>query len=434
MQSRKFYVKDILTLAAPIIMGNIGFIMIGVGDVIVAGRHSTDTLAAISLATAITNCLMMFGIGVLCSMSAVLSNYRGEKKSVETYFIPSLKFAFILACITSSLIFGTIPLIDKIGFPPNLVPMIKEYFFITGFATFGGYLHCVTKEFLQSFEIVIFPNIITIFCIFLNLALNIVLVFGFGPVKEMGVAGLAIASLIVRYFMGIVLLIYTCFRLKVGTNTDFKYYKDMLKVGLPSSFAIMVEFVGFNIIAVVMGRVSGIYAAAHNLICTLTNVAFMVPLAISNATAVKVGFANGARFYKSLKKYAYTGMKMSVCFMAFAATFIGLNAEFIMKLFTHDSELIKICVPIVYVLCFFQMFDGLQVSLAGIFKGIKKTTVVLFSNILGYWFIAFPLGYYFAFKLKLNLIGFWYAIAISSVVLCSIMLIFMVRKFKKLEG
>ena len=83
---KKFYARDILNIALPIIMGNLGFILIGVGDVIVAGRHSTDTLAAVSLATAIINCIMMFGIGILVSISPILSNYRGEGNQAEKYF------------------------------------------------------------------------------------------------------------------------------------------------------------------------------------------------------------------------------------------------------------------------------------------------------------------------------------------------------------
>ena len=55
--SFKSYAKSLLQIAFPIILGNVGFIMIGVGDVIVAGRHSTETLAAISIATAIISCI-----------------------------------------------------------------------------------------------------------------------------------------------------------------------------------------------------------------------------------------------------------------------------------------------------------------------------------------------------------------------------------------
>ena len=432
MLDRIFYIKDILKIAIPIILGNLGFILIGVGDVVVAGRHSTDTLAAISLATAITNCIMIFGIGILGSISAILSNYKGEGRSVEKYFYPSVKFSLILSFIVCILILACIPFIDRLGFEERLVPMIKDYFFITAFASFGGYLHCMAKEYLQSFEIVVFPNLLTILCIFLNVALNIVFVFGFGFIPEMGAKGLAIASLITRYFMGFVLILYCYKRIKIKYHKEHNYYKDLLKVGLPSSMAILIEFTGFNIISVVMGRVSGIYAAAHNIICTLTSVSFMVPLAISNATAVKVGYTNGAKYWKSLKKYAYTGIFISVSFMACSALFVGLFPEFLTSLFTKDAELIKVCVPIVYILCLFQVFDGLQVSLAGIFRGIKQTKIVMITNIVAYWVIAFPLGCLLGLHYKLNLLGFWVALGISAVVLCSIMFCYMQFKLKTL--
>jgi len=433
MQSRFFYAKDILKLAIPIIYGNIGFIMIGVGDVVVAGRHSTDTLAAISIATAITNCIMIFGIGILCTISAILSNYRGEGRSVEKYFYPSLKFSLILSTFICATILAFVPFIDKLGFSQSLTPMIKDYFFITAFATFGGYIHCMAKEYLQAFEIVIFPNLLTIFCIFLNVALNILFVFGYGFVPEMGAKGLAIASLITRYFMGIILLIYCYKKLNIQTGVVSGYFKDLIKVGLPSSFAILIEFVGFNIISVVMGRISGVYAAAHNIICTLTSVAFMIPLAISNAASVKVGFTNGAMYFKSLKKYAYTGLCMSTFVMACSVILLGLFPEFFVRFFTQDINLIKVCIPIVYILCFFQIFDGLQVTLSGIFKGLKKTKAVMISNIISYWFIAFPLGCTLGLYFKLNLVGFWIALSISSVILCLIMFSVMFNIFKRLN-
>lgn len=433
MLVKNFYFRDIINIAGPIILGNLGFIMIGVGDVIVAGRHSTDTLAAISIATAILNCIMMFGIGILISISAILSNYRGAGKEPEKYFYPSLKFATGLSVITSIIILASIPLIDLLGFEAKLVPHIKEYFFVTTFSIFGAYLHCMAKEFLQAFEIVVFPNILTVFCIFVNVILNIIFVFGFGPIPELGVIGLAIASLITRYFMGIVLFLYCYKKVKIKHHKDKNYYKDLIKVGMPSSLAVMIEFIGFNAITVILGRISGIYAAAHNIVCTLTSVSFMVPLAISNATAVKVGFANGAKYYKSLKKYAFTGIWICVAFMSCSAICVGLFPEFLIKLFTDDKELISVCIPIVYVLCAFQVFDGLQVALAGIFRGIKQTSIVMIANFIAYWLVSIPLGCLLGLKYKLNLLGFWYSLGVSAVILCTIMLTTLLRKFSKME-
>lgn len=427
----RHYARELLNIALPIIMGNLGFILIGAGDVLIAGRHSTDTLAAISIATAITNCIQTFGIGLIVSVSPLLSNYRGENKSAKKYFYPTLRFAMVLAVFVMLAVLAFIPLIDYFKFEPKLVPMIKEYMFVTAFATFGGYLHAAVKEFLQAFEIVMFPNLVTAIAVVLNVLLNVILVFGYGPIPSLGVLGLAIASFVVRYFMGFVLLIYCFSLMKFRNYKDFDYYKSLVKIGIPISCAILVEFVAFNSIAILMGRVSGVYAAAQNLICTLTTVSFMVPLAISNAIAVKVGFANGAGNIIDLKKYSFVGIVISVGFMACSAIIFATFPEFLVRLFSQDEVLIKISVPVLYVLAIFQVFDGLQVALSGIFKGIKKTGVVLLSNFIAYWLISIPVGYTLAFHYHLNLKGFWYGLALAAIILCSIMLIMLNKNLKE---
>ncbi len=430
----KYYAKELLNIALPIIMGNLGFILIGAGDVLVAGHHSTDTLAAISIATAITNCIQTFGIGLIASVSPLLSNYRGEKKSAKKYFFPTIRFSMLLGVIVMFAVLASIPLIDYLHFEAKLVPMIKEYMFVTAFATFGGYLHAALKEFLQAFEIVLFPNLVTVFSVFLNIALNVTLVFGLGPFPSLGVLGLAVASFIVRYFMGFALLIY-CFRvMNFNDYKDFEYYKSLIKIGIPISCAIMVEFIAFNSIAIIMGRVSGVYAAAQNLVCTLTTVSFMVPLAISNAIAVKVGFANGAKNINDLKRYSFVGIVMSVGFMLLSALIFSSFPHFLVGLFTQDNNLVKISVPVLYILSVFQIFDGLQVALAGIFKGMKKTGIVLVSNFVAYWLLSIPLGYTLAFHFNLNLRGFWYGLASAAVLLCVMMVIMLLKSIKKLES
>lgn len=429
----KYYAKELLNIALPIIMGNLGFILIGAGDVLIAGRHSTDTLAAISIATAITNCIMTFGIGLIASVSPILSNIRGEKKSAKKYFFPTIRFSMILALITMFCVLAAIPAIDYMHFEAKLVPDIKEYMLITAFSTFGAYLHASLKEFLQAFEIVFIPNLVTVICVFLNVILNIMLVFGFGPIPSLGAIGLAIASFIVRYFMGFALLFYCLGLMRFRNYHDKRYYKNLMTIGLPISLAILVEFIAFNSIAILMGRVSGVYAAAQNLICTLTTISFMVPLAVSNAIAVKVGFANGAKNFNELKNYAFIGMFMCVGFMLCSAVIFCSFPHFLVSLFSKDLTLIKICVPVLYVVSIFQIFDGLQVALAGIYKGIKKTKIVLVANFIGYWVISIPLGYMLALKHGFMLKGFWYGLLFAAIVLCAQMLLMLFRYLKKLR-
>lgn len=424
----KYYVKELLTIAAPIIMGNLGFILIGVGDVVIAGRHSTETFAAISIATAILNCILTFGIGLISSISPLLSNYRGEKKSIKKYFYPSIRFSMLLALISSLAIVAFIPVIPMMGFEENLVSPIQDYMLITAFSTFGIYLHACLKEFLQAFEIVIFPNSVTMFSVFLNVILNLILVFGWGPIPSLGVIGLALASLIVRYFMGFALLIYCFINMNFRNYHEKGYYYSMVEIGMPISLAVMIEFIAFNSIAIFMGRVSGVYAAAQNLVCTLTTISFMIPFAISNAIAVKVGFANGAGDLKDLKNYSVIGTIMAVLFMVCSGIVFLSFPRTIVGIFTVDEELFKIAIPVMYVFPVFQVLDGLQISLAGICKGIKQTDIILFANFIAYWCVAIPLGYTLAFNFKMNLSGFWIGLVAAALLLCGI-IIYKLRKY-----
>lgn len=427
--------KEIAEISAPIIMGNLGFIFIGVGDVIVAGRHSTQTLAAVSIATAILNCIMMIGIGILSAVAPIVSNMRGEGRQPEKYFYPTVKFALIMSLFISLCIFAVLPVIDLLGYEPELAEFIKIYSIITAFSTFGVLLHSSIKDFLQSFEIVLFPNILTVIAVFLNLGLNIIFVFGYFGLLEMGVAGLAVASLITRYIMGFGLYFYALYRLNISMYSDHSYYKNLLIVGTPIAFAILVEFVAFNLVTVIMGRVSGLYAAAQNIVTTFTTVSFMVPLAIANGLAVKVGYSNGAKDYLGVRRFAVSGIIMSEIFMFCSAITVASFPHFWIGLFTADKDLIAVTVPIVYVLAAFQLFDGMQVTLAGIFKGLKDTNIVMIANLVSYWGVAIPVGTLLAFYFNMNIMGYWYSIGMAAVLLCVIMitkLIFKYRAWQKL--
>lgn len=432
-KSYKEYVYELIELAWPIIMGQIGFTFILAGDVFVAGKYSTDVLSAVSISGAVTSIIFMFGIGLIISVSPVLSNRLGAKKSAKKFFYPTILFSQIIAFFSMLLILATIPLMEHMGFNPKLMPDIKIYTFIFAFSAFGGYLHAALKEFLQAYEIVFFPNFIAIIGIFLNLFFNWIFAFGWGIIPSMGAMGLGIASTLIRTIMGLSLFIYCLyyFHFKFEKISQ-KYYTSLVKVGLPISVAVSLEFITFNSMAILMGRVDSVYAAAQNVLNVISTASFVIPLSISNAIAVKVGFANGARNMEDIKKYGIAGVALSVGFMAFCGILFASFPSFFAGIFTNDQELISIVIPIMYAVAGFQCFDGLQVSCGGILKGLKKTFMVSLANFFGYILIGISLGAFLAFKMHLNLLGFWIGIGISSGLVGSILIYEIVKTYKKM--
>ncbi|MCQ2788776.1 MAG: MATE family efflux transporter [bacterium] len=427
-------INELLKLSFPIIIGNLGVMLIGVGDVYVAAKYSTDVLASISIANSIFFTMFLIGLGILASISPLLSNFRGEKEKVKKYFIPTLNFSLYLSIIITILTILCVPLIDILGFEEKLIPDIKNYLTICSFSTIGIYAFIAAKEFLQAYEIVLLPNLLNMFGVVLNLALNFILVFGWYKIPSMGCVGLAWASIITRFILAFILIGYCFTKIRIiPIFNDFSYYKKLLKLGLPITAAMFCETTAFNIITILIGRISGIYAAAQTLIITLANASFMIPLAVSNAISIKVGYTNGAKDYINLKKYLISGMIISETHMAICAILYITIPHLIIRFFTSDINLINICTPIMFIVGLFQLFDGAQISLSGAFKGIKSTTIVMFGDFIAYWILGIPVGYYLAFERHLNLYGFWIGLAIALFTLGTSLSIIIYHKIKNLD-
>ena len=429
----KSYIKDLLMFSLPIIMGNLGTILISAGDIFIAAKHGTRTVEAISIASSISMSIVIVGIGLLASISPVLSNYRGERKRTKKFFIVSVNYSLVLAFIFSTISFFSIFLIGKMGFEAKLVPMIKQYIAIFSLSLFGSYLYFGLKEFLLAHKIVFFPNIVAVIAILMNLLLNTLLVFGIWIFPELGIKGLAISSVIINSLMGLTVFLYCIKFVKGSLFLDKTYIMHLLKIGYPISIGLLLEFLAFNIITVIVGRISGVYAAAHTIVLTIISISFMVPLAMSNAMAVKVGYANGAKNFIELRRFSVLGTGMIFLFMSTAALLFLTIPGFIIKIFTSDAQLLAICIPLLYVAAIFQVFDGLQVVLSGILKGLKMTKLISMAIFAGYWIVGIPLGSILAFKFNLNLLGYWIGLAFALFSISLIMFFALYKKFVVLK-
>lgn len=409
----KHYFIELLILACPLLIGNLGNTLIGATDILVVAKYNISSLAAISIANSILFTIFIFGIGILNAISIILSNKRGSKQKIKKYLFSSLTFSIILAFVFTLICYSTIFIIDKLSFEAALIPYIKEYIKIVSFSMFGMFIYQGIKEFLLAYEIVNFPNMILLAAVIINLIFDIIFVFGFGPIPSMGSKGAAIATFGVRTIMGLVMFVYIFKALKLKDKLDFSFMGHILRIGYPIGAALLLEFLAFNIITIMAGREAGILAATHNILSTVSSSSFMVPLALSTAVAIKVAYYYGAKKCNEIKKYSYAGIIMGVSFMTFFSILLVLFPSQIIRLFTDNQDVLNIALPIVIVAAMFQVFDGFQVIAGGILKGFKMTKVVSSCVLFGYWLIGMPVAYFLVFKHNYSLKGYWIAIAVS---------------------
>ena len=417
LQEFKEIIFNLIKLSLPILGGNISQILVSFADTAVAGRYSTVALGAISVASAIVMTVTIGAIGLILSVSPVISNFRGQNMPAKKYFNFTLLFSLVVSIPFFLILQLLLKYVDIIGLSPDMIGYVKEYIAICAWTVFPVAIFVAMKEFLQAYEKVVYANILMLLMVVINLVLNIVLTFGFDfgfvSIPTLGVVGLSIATLASKTLVAILMLLYCIPLLKSGFNYSKKYLKDLLKTGAPISAAIFFEFLGFNLTAVLIGKFSALFAAVHNIILCIANCTFMIVLSVSNATSIKVGFYNGRKDKENIVKYSLANISvvMAICVCSFII--LGLFSKEIVSIFSNDIEVIELAQKILIIAMAFLFFDGVQGACVGILKGLKDTKIIMFTMLGGYMLIAIPLGMYLAYYRNIILEGFWIGLALA---------------------
>lgn len=429
----KQYFIDLLILSFPLFIGNLGHTLIGATDVFVVAKYSIDALASISIANSILFTIFILGIGILCAISILLSNMRGAGNRTKKYLYSTLIFSAITAIFFSGICYASKFFIPSMNFEEHLVPYIEQYIAIVSFSMLGMFLFEGIKQFLQSYEIVNFPNSLLLFSVILNFIFDWVFVFGFGPISSMGVQGAAIATTLVRTLMGIIMLVYVFRFIDFKSKVDFDYMKQIIKVGMPIGIALLLEFLAFNIITILVGRESGLLAAVHSILVTISSATFMFPLSIATATSVKVAYYYGAKKCDEIRNYILASTTMCLAIMILISVILVIFPSAIIKLFTDDLNVLKIAVPIMSVVAAYQIFDGLQIVMGGTLKGFKMTKFVSGAVLAGYWLVGAPVAIICVGIYSMSLKGYWVALAISLCVMGLVQTLMAKYKYKQIK-
>lgn len=421
-------IQELLLFSAPIVVGQLSQMLIGAGDIFVAARHGRQTLAAIGIANGISAPIFLIGLGLLLGISPTLSKKRGEALNTDHYFYTCIIYAVVIGLVFSVLTILSIPIVQYLGFDPALTPIISDYLILVSFSYTGAYIFHAIKEYLQAIEHVVFTNSVSVVTIFVNLTLNYMLVFGVFIFPNLGIRGLAYATIISRCLMAIAVFIYGRRYSATKFSVQKPFAKHVFKFSLPISMSIFIEVLAFSVIMILIGRISPLYAAIHSIALTLASTTFMIPLAISSATSVKIAYHHGRHNKERVLDFIKASLIISMSFMAISGLSLYLFPEFVLGLFTADKEIISTGVAIIIVCAMFQIFDGAQITLSGILRGlgITKPTFVIVS--IGYWLIGLPLGLYLGYNLKMNALGFWIGLAGSLFIIAVSLFVYLMHK------
>lgn len=427
--------KELILFTIPLVIGQVGQMLFNVGDIFVAGRYSTQAVSSIGVASGIVAPFIMIGISTLFSVSSITARMRGEEVDPHENGVwgSSLSLGLILATVICTALLVFTFFVKHIGLTPEIVPLVETYLFWVNISILPALIFQVAKEYLQAFDKTIFANVLIILMNVTNLAMNYLLMFGYGPIPEMGIKGAAVATVITRFLLAFIIIIYAYKKLPLEIHFKKESFQELIKLGLPVGMGTFIEVLMFSTVTVLIGKMSVVASASHNIVLTIAGLTFMVPLAINGTAGVKVSYALGRRDRELIKNYAFGCVFMAEAYMLITASMYFLFPNQLMSLFTSDPEVIKYGAALFLYVALFQIPDGLQVTMWGILRGLGISKLPMLLSFCGYWLIAIPVGLLLAFKFNMEAAGLWAGLAVGLTIASTILTYLFKRRLYELK-
>lgn len=437
------HLKETISLSIPLVMTQIGHIVTGMVDNIFLGKLGKTEQAAGILSNNLFVILLVFSIGMSYVLTPAVTDahVNGNEKEKAALFKNSLFINMIVAVLLFVILFFSSPLLAHMQQPEDVVVLAIPFFDVLIFSIIPVALFFVCKQYTEGLSNTRAAMYISVIGNILNIILNYLLIYGYCGLPELGYMGSCWATFIARVFMGIGFLIYL-FKNK-AVNSFVIYYKEvkvnaqhfwpLFKDGLASALQFTFEVAAFAIAGLLAGVFGKEQIDAHGIALSLAAFTYMFASGIGSATTIRVGNYYSLNNLDEVKMAIKTSYKAVIVTMGFMALiFISCNT-FLPVIFSNDEEIIMIASKLLLFAAFFQLFDGTQVVAIGVLRALDDYKFPTYVAFIGYWLIALPLCYLFAFVFDYKVYGVWLALSIG-LGFVSITLFFRIRALIKLKA
>ena len=437
MTSARRELRALSGLALPIVLANLGTMLLHAVDVFMLGRLSTTDLAAASLGGSFISASIFVAMGVVMGVDPIISQAHGAKDGGRAGIAlqQGVLVGLMMSAIVGALWFVTEDCLILFQQDPELSRLAHDYVRvqIPSIPLFTSFV--ALRQYLQCREIIRPIVIVTLAANVANWAFNEFLIFGYGSFEGYGLEGAGVATGLSR---GVMLLGLVFMTWRGGLHLEawpgwtrkaleWNGLSEVLHHGVAVGAHIGLEVWAFSAATAMAGVLSKNAGspeilAAHQVVMILASVTFMVPMGISAGVVTRVGNLIGARRFGDAQNAAWVAFAMGGGVMLLSGLTLFTFRYGLPRAFHLEGEALRLTAIILPIAATFQIFDGVQVVGSGILRGMGKTTVAACINLLGYWLLALPLAWWMAFRTDLELAGVWWGLCLGLALVAAMLL------------
>ena len=409
--------KDLTRLGLPIVIGQLGIILVSFVDTFMVSRHGTNDLAAASFVNNMFNLAIIFATGFSYGLTPIVGKLFGKGKRGDAggMFKNALLSNGTIAALLMLAMWTLYLNIGNLGQPVELLGLMRPYYitllvsipFVLLFNAFKQFADGITDT-KASMWILLSGNV-------LNIVGNYLLIFGKCGLPELGLLGAGISTLLSRMAMLAISLIVFFNRKNyreyaIGfwkTGVSRMRQKELFFLGLPIAAQMGMEAASFSLTTIMVGWIGTTALAAHQIMVTVSQLGFMVYYGMAAAVAVKVSNYNGAGDTANIKRAASSGFHLITFMAVITSVLIFALRNDIGTLFTDDTSVVLLVAQLTIPFLLYQFGDGMQCNYANALRGIADVKPMMLFAFVAYFVISLPAGYIFGFVLDFGLPGVW---------------------------
>ena len=388
--------KDPLTslfkkIAIPAIIATLFQTLFNVVDTFFAGMISAEALSALAKSFPIYFILIAASVGVTVGGTSLIANSIGEKNktNVLNYFGQTIVYGIVLSFIVTFIgFFFASNIFSLMGSTNEVINLGLKYTNVI----FSGSIIFISVVALNSLlhaegDTKSFRNVL-ILSFFLNIFLNPLFIFGYGPIPSMGMTGIGVATIICQA-VAFLLLLKKIINSKSLKKISIKYFYpnfDFLgKIffqSAPITAALFMISIGNFIILAYASRFGEPAIAGYGAATRFEQILLLPVLGLNTAIISIVGQNFGAKEYLRVKQSYYQAITYGTILMIISGLIIFFNADKIVSIFTNNVVVINY--GTIYLKISALIFPAYPIYFIsnGFFMALKKASYAMNLNII----------------------------------------------------
>ncbi len=419
----KSEIRKTIFLSIPIVVGQLGQMLMSVVDNIMVGKLGAGALAAASLANSLFMLVMVVGFGLTMAVTPLTAIAYGAGRDQECGVV--LRQGLIVNLLSGLLLCGITLLVSEwiqyLDQPVEIVGPASVYMKVLGLSMLPMMLFQSYRQFAEGVSFLKPAMIITVLANLVNVLANWMFIYGNLGMPALGLTGAGIATISSRAFMAGALMIVIMKSSEMKKfdpslryrKIDFSMMRRLLAIGIPAGFQYFFEVSAFTASSVMIGWIGTRALAAHQIALNLASISFMVAMGISSAGTIRVSSAVGQKDIQATRNAGFCAVSVCAVFMASAGLVFIVFRSFLPTLYISDRAVIDIATSLLVIVAFFQISDGTQAVGLGILRGLTDMKIPTVITLVAYWLMGLPSGYILAFRFDMGIYGVWYGLLIS---------------------